>query len=76
MGEPLCMGLSLAFLGAPAPMGDRADDRPPAGLDGDPLDPDHLRLPLAPVPVERLEQGRVGVRCGLGRGVSREFGPV
>jgi hypothetical protein len=40
----------------PSPLSDRADDRLPAGLDRDPLDPDHLRLTLAPVPVERLQQ--------------------
>jgi hypothetical protein len=38
----------------------RPHDRPAAGLDVDPLDPDHLRLPLAPALVERLQQRGVG----------------
>jgi hypothetical protein len=51
----LCMGSILNFLLAPAPLGDGADDRLAAGLDGDVLDPDHL---LAFV-------GRLrGSRCG------------
>src|SRR5690242_13792305 len=41
------------------PVVDRADDRLPARVDGDVLDPDHLPT-LAPVVVERAQQGGVG----------------
>ena len=37
------MGSTLTFTAGPSPtLGHRADDRLPAGLDCDPLDPDHL----------------------------------
>jgi hypothetical protein len=52
------MGSILTFLVAPTPaLGHGADDRLPAGLDGDMLDPDHL-LALTAMPVERVDQRR------------------
>jgi hypothetical protein len=57
-----CTGSILTFVVGPSPtLGHRADDCLPAGLDCDPLDPDHLAA-LAAVAVERLEQGSVGPR--------------
>jgi hypothetical protein len=55
-----CTGLFVAFPSIPSPLAHRTHDRLPAGIDGDVLDPDHLRLALAPVPVQGFEQRRVG----------------
>jgi hypothetical protein len=48
-----CMGLaSVSCSTPPSPSADGAHDGLPARVDGDPLHPDHLRLTLAPVPVQ------------------------
>ena len=62
MGDRLCMGSFVTSCSTPPSprLGDDADDRLASRVDGDALDPDHLRLPLAPVPVERLQQHGVG----------------
>src|SRR5215210_6547665 len=69
-GSRLCrsMGLLLAFDRHPTPgVLNVADDRLPAGVDVDVLDRD-LLLALAPVPVQRLQQGGVGARELVGLG--------
>jgi hypothetical protein len=52
------MNVFLVFTRHPTPGIDRADDRPPAGVDVDVLDAD-LLLALAAVPVQRFEKGGV-----------------
>jgi hypothetical protein len=62
-----CMGLFVASRSTPpSPPGHGAHDRLPAGVHRDPLDPDHLRLTLAPAPVQRLQQHGVGAHQPVG----------
>src|SRR3954452_1396747 len=56
MAQRLCTGSFVGSSSIPSPLADGPHDRLPAGLDRHPLDPDYLRLPLAPVAVERPDE--------------------
>jgi hypothetical protein len=61
----LCMALFLAFRLTPRPLRHGADNRLPARLHGDVLDPHHL-LALAAVPIQGLAQRREGAHQLVG----------